>query len=197
MIPRADWTLVTGPTEEPLTLEEAKKHARSDAIADEDDLFDSWVRASREDAEQYLGRGLFTQTWKLVLDDFFDVIWLPMAAPLQSVSSVQYYAEDGTLTVLATSYYDLDTTSEPGRIVRKPNQVWPPLQSDRLGRVVITYVVGWSAIGSIPQRMKDGIAVLTTARARRLTGEAWANARAAAESCWSDRVFWRPPTRAA
>jgi uncharacterized phiE125 gp8 family phage protein len=186
------YVLVTGPDQEPLTLEEAKAQARV-THDDENDLLTEYITSAREACEEYMGRGLYTQTWKLVLDEWADVMPLPMAAPLQSVTTVQYYAADGTLTALASSVYDTHTTRRPAAVTLKPSQVWPPLQSGRLaGRIVITYVVGWASLDLIPQRIKRGIALYVTYQQADRDGmdRAFAeSARIAACNCWSDRVI--------
>lgn len=198
------WTRTVEPTSEPVALEEVKAHAR---ITDDasNDVLDSYLVAARQEAEDYMGRGILTQTWKLVLDQFANIIPLPMAAPLQNdpdaepdstVPVVQYYDTAGALQTLADTVYDVDTVSRPGRIVLKPGQSWPSLQSEkRNGRVEITYVVGWTTAAAVPERIKQGIRQWVTyldldrdgAEARAL------EARQAAERCWSDRISWTPP----
>lgn len=191
---QADWTLVTGPLQEPLTVATAKRECRVD-VADEDDRIAEYINASRRDAEAYLSRGLFTQTRKLVQDDWTDEIWLPMAAPLGSVTSVKYYASNGTLTTLATTEYEVKTDSEPGRVVRAPDKAWPTLQSDKRAAIEIVYVVGWTEIALIPSHIRYGIAVLTRARFDRLTGPEWESAWQTARNCFdlAGRVWWRQP----
>lgn len=190
------WTLVTGPTVEPITIDQAKQQAR---IADlnSDGVLAGYISTAREAAEQTLNRGLLTQTWKLVLDGWANIIPLPMAAPLQSVTTVQYYDTTGTLQTLATSYYDIDTVSRPGRVVLKPDQTWPTLQSlRRNGAVEITYVVGWMTAVDVPERIKQGIKqYVTFLDADRDGLEPRAlEAQQAAERCWVDRISWTPPT---
>lgn len=148
-----DWTRTADPATQPVTRTEAKLQCKVDVTAD-DALFDDAIIAATNWIEEYLSRALFTQTWKVVADDWFEELWLPRAAPLQSVTTLQYYAADGTLTTLATSYYDTLTTGEPASIVRKPNQSWPTLQSDRRGRVIATYVCGWADVANIPKAIK-------------------------------------------
>jgi uncharacterized phiE125 gp8 family phage protein len=190
---RTDWTLVTGPAKEPLSVDQAKSQCRID-VADEDASIADYIAASRVDAEEYMSRGLFTQTWKFTLDAFANEIWLPRAAPLQSVSSIQYYDTSGTLQTLATSYYVVDTVAEPGRIVKAPLQTWPSLQADRASAVIVNYVVGWSDVTLIPAAINHGIGLLVQGRNERQTGEAWRATWDAATSCWSKyRVSWRPP----
>src|SRR5215471_7842608 len=191
------WTRTVEPTLEPITLAEAKQHAR--IVQDNDDAtLVRYIQAAREAAEEYLGRGLYTQTWKLTLDFFpsDDQIFLPRAAPLQSVSSVKYYDNNGALQTLSTSIYDVDTVSRPGRITRAANQVWPSTQADRnLGRVEILYVVGWTTTAAIPERIKQGIRMYVTYLDADRSGFEPQNdkARQAAEACWSDRIEWVDP----
>lgn len=189
------WARTVEPAVEPLTLAEAKAQAR---ITDtqSDNVLLSYIKTARDAAEQSLGRGLVTQTWQAGLPDFADVIWLPMAAPLQSVTSVTYYDSDGTLQTLATSYYTVDTLSRPGRIVRAANQCWPAVQCDRLdSAVLITYVVGWTTPALVPERIKQGLRTYVTyldADRDGLTAQAQA-ALDAAEACWIDKVYHLPP----
>jgi uncharacterized phiE125 gp8 family phage protein len=191
----AQWIRTVDPAKEPLTLAEAKAQARITYTQDED-LLASYIKTAREAAEDCLHRGLYTQTWKLTLDQFADVIWLPMAAPLQSVTSVQYYATDGTLTTLSTTVYEVDLTSRPCRIARKPAQAWPSVQADRnAGAVFITYVVGWTDTALIPERFKQGMRHYLTYLDldRPGTESTAAVALAAAEACWADVVHWIQP----
>lgn len=190
-----EWDLLSPPSEEPLTVEQAKKQARI-THDDENALIQSYIVAGRQAAEECLGRGLLTQTWKLTLGTWADQIWLPMAAPLQSVTSVKYWDLNGVLQTLSPTVYTVDVVSRPGRIVRAPQQVWVPLQTDRWsGRVEITYVVGWTAKEQIPERILQGIrsyvGYLDSDR-EGLDGDG-ERARRAAEACWTDRVYWKPP----
>jgi uncharacterized phiE125 gp8 family phage protein len=189
------WSLVTAPTLEPITLAEAKAQAR---ITDDNsnNLLNSYIRTAREAAEEWMGRGLLTQTWKFTLDWFVNEIPLPMAWPLQSITSVKYYDEDGTQQTLATSYYDADTVSRPGQVVLKPSQSWPSVQSERRnGRVEVIYVVGYTAASAVPDLIKQGIRLYVTYLDLDRDGmeENALRARDAAQRCWSDRVEWSPP----
>jgi hypothetical protein len=57
-----------------------------------------------------------------------------MAAPLQSVTTVKYYDASGVLQTLASTVYQVDTVSQPGRIVLAPTQIWPTVQANAPGR---------------------------------------------------------------
>jgi len=188
--------LVTGPTSEPITLADAQAQARI-TDSNSDALLQSYIATARLRAEQVLGYGLFTQTWRYDLDAFEDVIPLPMALQLQSVTHVKYYDTTGTLQTLSSSYYELDTMRRPACLVRGADVSWPSLQSDRrVGKVQITYVVGWSTVASIPEVIKQGIRMYVTyldADRDGMETQALA-AQLAAERCWGDRLYHLPPS---
>jgi len=189
------FSLTTAPTEEPVSINDLKLHARITGT-DNDDLLDFYRIAAREQAELHMGRGILTQTWTLLLDGFANIIELPMAAPLQSVTSVKYYDENGTQQTLATSVYDTDTASRPGRVVLKVDQSWPGTQTlRRNGTVEIKYVVGWTSADLVPERIKHGIRQYATYLELDRDGldVRAAEAKQAAERCWDDKIYWTPP----
>lgn len=191
----ASWSLVTGPLQEPVTLAEAKQHAHITSTND-DATIQRFIRTAREAAEERMNRGLFTQTWKVALGGFAWDIHLPRAAPLASVTTVEYYDVIGTLLTLPSTYYDVDTLSRPGRITLAANQMWPALQSIRRSpRVIITYVIGWSSVALIPERIKQGIRMYVAYLDADREGleEYGERARKAAEACWDDVVTWIEP----
>lgn len=191
----AAWTRTVAPTEEPVSEEEAKDHARITGSASDESVA-RHIAAAREAAEDYMSRGLMTQTWKVLFDAFADIMPLPMAAPLQSVTSVKYYDVNGAQQTLATSVYDTDTVSRPGRVVLKVDQSWPSTQTLRKnGTVEIVYVVGWPSPDLVPERIKQGIRqYMTYLDLNRDGTDATAlAAKQAAERCWDDRISWTPP----
>jgi uncharacterized phiE125 gp8 family phage protein len=186
------WTRTVAPTAPTITVSDLKDHARI-TQSNGDSTLRSYIDAATDAAEQYMNRGLVTQTWALTLRWFADVIWLPMAAPLQSVTTVKYYDTTGVLQTLAATEYEVDTVSRPGRILRGANKSWPALQSGKLGgRVVITYVVGWTDPALVPERIKQGIRMYVAAMDCDREGAA---VPAASEACWNDRVYLIEPTQ--
>lgn len=185
------------PTVWPLEPIEAKAQARVRHNR-EDSLFQSWIESATGAAEGYLGFGLLTQTWRAGLTGWPEVLPLPMAAQLQGITSVQYYASDGTLTTLASTAWVLDTTATPARLCRAPSQVWPSLQGDRQGaRVLVTYVVGRTAADQVPELIKQGIRLLVAAQDVDRDGIVKADADAAlsaAQNFWAlEGRVWCPP----
>lgn len=197
---RVDWTMTAGPTAEPVSLAAIKGHCRVDHD-DEDEWFDVSRRAARSLIEYHTGRGLLTQTWKAVLDDWWgDVLRLPMAAPLQSITHIKYYDTSGALTTLSSANYIVDSVSEPGAVSWAPNISLPALQSGRRGVIEVTYVVGWTTAASIPYEFVQAMFLLV--------GHWWSNRDAIVVSVGGTatplplgvdavlaphRVFWRPP----
>lgn len=191
------WVRTVAPVIDPITLQDVKDHARITQTQG-DATTNHYIKAATEAAEQSMNRGLITQTWQLTLRWFADVMWLPMAAPLQTVSTVKYYDVDGVLQTLASTYYEVDTTARPGRILRAANQSWPALQSGKLGgRVVITYVVGYTTAALVPERIKQGIRLYVSCMDSDRDGmdPNGSRGRDAAESCWNDKVYAVEPTQ--
>lgn len=136
-------TLVTAPSEYPVTLAQAKEQCR--VIGTRSDSFlNELIADATHQAEKCLGRSIMEQTWKLTLDCFSDAISLPRG-PVRSVSSVQYYDTDGALQTLDSDYYTVDLTSDPQWVVRNSNYSWPSLL-DAVNVVSITYVAGFTTI---------------------------------------------------
>lgn len=193
--PECQWNLTTAPALEPFTVEEAKAQIRS-VQNQEDGLVQSYIKAARQAAEDYLSRGLLTQTWTLALSDFTPIIPLPMAAPLASVTSVKYYDVDGVQQTLATTYYDVDTRSRPGRITLKDGQSWPSIQSGRRSnRIEIAYVVGYTSRDLIPEAIRQGMRIYIGYMDADRNGLEPDGKRAleVAKLFWMDRVFYTPP----
>lgn len=150
--------LNTAPTSEPVTLAEAKLHARVDNT-EENDLIEALIEAARREAENLMHRQIMPATYELILDSFpcGDYIELPMAAPLTSVTSVAYTDTSGSSqTLTAVTDYVVDTKSEPGRIFLPDGKTWPSTQSQR-NVVTITYVCGYTSAPLVPESIKTWI----------------------------------------
>lgn len=136
-------TLITPPAAYAVTTSEAKAHCRVDGT-DDDTLIDGLIAAATEYAEQYTGRSLAAQTWKLTLDAFSDSILLPKG-PVQSVASVKYFDAAGDEQTVSAGDYTLDNTSDPAWIVRNSDASWPT-PMDGANVVSVTYATGYSTV---------------------------------------------------
>ncbi len=86
--------LITGPTEEPVSLAEAKAQLR-EKTTDNDTEITSLIPRARQYVEDFTHRALITQTWELALDAFPAWAICVPKAPLASVTSIQYVDVDG------------------------------------------------------------------------------------------------------
>ncbi|MGW8180403.1 MAG: head-tail connector protein [bacterium] len=147
-------TLVTAPTEHPLSLSDLKEHLRVDG-SDSDSELVSLLDEATNYVESMTGRRMITQTWKLVMDGFKDSVVLPYP-PLQSVSSITYQdASDATQT-LASTNYTVDTDSEPARVAQSATGTYPSTYDD-LNAVTITFVCGYGGREDVPEELKRAI----------------------------------------
>jgi len=116
--------LITPPAIEPISLVEAKLHARVDD-SDRDTLINVFIKSAREAAEHELGRALITQTWRLTLDEFpCAEIELPKPKVL-SIVSVGYVDADGVDQTVSSANYTLDSAQLPGWVLPAEDFDWP------------------------------------------------------------------------
>lgn len=163
--------LITPPTIEPVSLEEAKDHLRvSDAC--EDGLIVGLIQAAREYVERFTSRQLITATWAQKLDAFpacrlynhytkvpeSDLIRLPKP-PLQSVSSITYVDTAGVTQTLDPAKYIVDTTEEPARLAPAFGQSWPSTRQ-QLNAVTITFIAGYGLDSLVPSGIRTAMKLL-------------------------------------
>lgn len=149
--------IITGPTVEPVSLQQAKLHLRvigdpSDVSANPEDTYISaLIVAARQRAEHLTGRALMPQTLELALDSFSRVIRLPRP-PLASVSSVKYLDVAGNLQTLDPSAYIVDDHSEPACLLA--SDAWPVTKAAS-NAVLVRYVAGYATAQAVPDTIKS------------------------------------------
>ena len=149
--------LVTAPTQEPVTLVEAKAHLRVD-FADDDALITSLIAAAMQAAETLTGRQLLTARWKHVFDCFPGQAILLAKAPLQSVVSIEYLDMGAVLQTLAAPMYTVDAACEPARITPVFGQIWP-VSLPQIGSVSVTFDAGYGGPSLVPDGIKAWIKI--------------------------------------
>lgn len=163
--------LVGSPTEEPVSLAEAKLHLRVD-FNEDDALILALISAARQAAETLTGRQLITARWRLVLDRFpgqqgmacssEDSFSLPSHAfllfkcPVQAVASIQYLDTGGQQQTLETNLYTLDAACEPARITPIFGETWP-VSLPQIGSVSVTFDAGYGSASDVPEGLKSWI----------------------------------------
>ena len=154
------WSLTetVAPSVEPITTAEAKTELRVEH-SEEDDLIDRKIKAARRMVEKITRRSLINTTFTLKLDAFPVEIRTPRS-PLSSVTSITHIDCDGNSQTVATSVYDVDTDTEPGRIFLKFDQSWPDTREIN-NAVTVTHVVGYGAAASaIPEDLVSAVLML-------------------------------------
>lgn len=154
----ANWitTLNTAPSTEPITATEVKAHCRVD-ISDDDTLIGNQIKAARVWAEAFTGRQFVTATWEQIADTFLSRTIRLAYPPLASVTSVAYTDTSGDAQTVSSDDYQVDTDSEPGRLVPDWDFSWPSTQAGTVNAVTITYVAGYGAASAVPDDIKQAL----------------------------------------
>lgn len=163
-------SLVTAPTDEVVTLAEARAHLHMWDASDtsEDAYIQSLIDAAvsnLDGIEGWLGRCIREQTLKLTIDEFPcrgsnpypQPIKLPLA-PLSSVSEIAYTDSDGTEATISSFRTFNVGTFETGYVMPAFSADWPTTAVDP-GAVRVTYVAGY-ADGEVPRGIKHAILLL-------------------------------------
>ena len=151
--------LITAPTQEPITLAEAKAQCRVDITTD-DALIAGLVKAARLYCEKISWRAFMRQTWELWLDSWPASSFTLPFPPLYSVTSIKYYDTADVEATLSTSIYYADTIATPGAIRLKYNQTWPSTVLRTYNAVVVRFVAGYATDEEVPQNFKQAMLLL-------------------------------------
>lgn len=132
--------------------------------SDYDTLLTGLVSAAREYAEGRTWRQIIPATYTLYLDRFpknEGVIEIDKC-PCISVESIKYYDADDVLQTWASTNYQVDLNSEPGRI--KPvDGIAYPNTDERLNAVEIAFTAGYDASSqfyTMPEKLATAIRLL-------------------------------------
>lgn len=173
--------IVTPPSTEPVTLDEAKAHLRIEVAAD-DSLITDMIKAARELVEKETNLALITQTWGLYMDSWGTQnqsyagyietehwsglsgysatpykqkgIELPKS-PIISIDSIKIYADDNSFTTFDSANYYL-SNEFPAQVYLK-NNVSPPAGTRVKDSIVIQYQAGYGNAGAVPFSLKIAI----------------------------------------
>lgn len=165
--------LITAPTSEPVSTAAGVSHMRISGSS-EDSLVAGFLLAARTYCERAQGRAYLSQTWDLYLDDWpSGPLYVPLP-PLQSVTHVIGYHTGGTAATVATSVYQVDSVSEPGRVSLAYGNAWPSHTLRSLNGFVIRFVAGEGTAGDVSDVHKLMI--------KELAGHYYENREAASET---------------
>lgn len=155
-----------------LATADLRAHCRT--ASSEDSYLETCIAVATQWVEAWLRRALIRRTYVYKVDGFPGQPWwadppcwvcgselrLPYA-PLSSVTSVVYVDGAGaSQTLSASTVYEVDTGSTPGRIRLRYGQTWPLTLCHPLS-VTVTYVAGYGASDAdIPDAIKAGVRLL-------------------------------------
>ncbi len=153
-------TLLAPPTQEPISLPEAKLHLRV-SLDDDDTLILGLISAARDYLEKATGRQFLTATYRLSVPCFEACCLRLPRPPLQSLVGtyvdslgatqplgITYIDTAGVTQTLATTVYGVDADSQPGRVYLLPGQSWPSLYS-MPNPVQVTYKAGYATSSAL------------------------------------------------
>ena len=139
--------VITAPAAYPVLAAEAREWCRIDTgDTSQDATLTLLISAMTDYAEHLTGRAYVERTLELDLPEFGYEICLPWA-PLLGVNSIAYTDIDEAAQTVATTVYEVDTVSQPGRIRPLSGQSWPSIGS-RFNPVRIQYRAGYAYVGS-------------------------------------------------
>ncbi|MCE7982538.1 MAG: hypothetical protein DYG89_15210 [Caldilinea sp. CFX5] len=148
--------LVTGPTEEPVTLAEAKAHCRVEHT-DDDAYITAVITTARVYVEQRCWISLCTQTWRQYLDGWPGDCRALTYPPVTAISNVTYRDYGGNTLTLAAGVYTL--TPDNLCFCLAANQAWPTVALWPQWPIAITYTAGWAA-AAVPTPLKQAMLLL-------------------------------------
>lgn len=128
----------------------------------EDALLTTLIISARQYVEVLTRRQLITATYDAFLDEFpaKDFIKLPFGN-LQSVTSVKYKNSAGTeTTMVVTTDYLTDISSEPGRIVLPYGVSWPSFTAYTVNPITVRFVCGYGLAADVPNGIKTAIKMI-------------------------------------
>lgn len=145
--------LLTAPTAEPVTLDEAKLAARIGGSTAFDALVPGLIVAARQLAEQETGRQLMAQTWRTELTDWpasTDVIAVHQATS----AAVSYWTGSAWMT-MADAGYEFGALDNGTALAPAISTSWPTLGDKAVGpRVRIDLTAGATDAADVPECVK-------------------------------------------
>lgn len=136
------------PAEEPITLEEAKRHLRLEGVLDdEDELISSMITAAREMAEGKLNRTLVRRVREVAVCSWGKIAL--RKPPFVQLESVSYFDADG-------QSFDVDASDLSVSSIREPATVslrygFPAPQLARQDEAIIVRYTAGYAPGEVPR----------------------------------------------
>lgn len=144
--------LITGPSTEPISLDEVKTELRIDGT-ELDASLTRKIKEVRQAVEHELGRALISQTWEQVLDSFPTAeVGLGMP-PVANVLSVKYLDVTGVEQTVDDTLYAVDLDSAPGWVLPAYGHCWPQTMCTA-NAVRVRFLAGYGGASAVPEAIK-------------------------------------------
>lgn len=154
--------VVTGPVGSALTIQEMQAFGyvvEPEQFGVLGDCIDAAAKVVEGDTGRQLLTATYDVSWRRFPGSYGELV-LPRV-PVTSVTSVKYYATDGTLTTLSSTLYSTNDGSPyaSAYIIPAFNEQWPSTRGhDR--DVVVRFVCGYGDREDIPKELKLQVAIL-------------------------------------
>ena len=140
-----DWLSLertTDPATEPVTLAEMRLWLKiDDGDTADNDIIESLIATARQKAEQYTNRSFIDQSWTIRYNVPCDSFRLPKP-PLDSVTSINIIADDGTATLQSSDDYQV-IAGEASTVFLESGNTWTS-STRPYGQMVVVYKSGYS-----------------------------------------------------
>lgn len=150
--------VTAAPTLPALAIARLVAHCRAAEDGSDDDQLGEYLASATDHVEAVTGTRLVTQTVSVACDDWSDLVdGLPIA-PVQSVSGIVYFDEDGASQGLSDSVYSLRPEGLAPSIVLTSGQAWPAREPG--SSITVTMVVGYGVTGAAPAAILQALRLL-------------------------------------
>lgn len=153
--PNRRMELKAGPSVEPVSLADAKKHLEIGST-DHDDHVTWLIEAARQQWEHDTNSAVIEQQWAITVDSLCEMRF--PRRPVKEIESVAYYDSANASQTLSSSVYQLDKSENAIRLAA--DQDWP-YTYDRWDAVTITVKLGqYAGASSVPAIVRQAILLL-------------------------------------
>ena len=150
--------LLSGPSLEPLSLQDARAFLKVET-SDDDDVIAALIAGARIHVEAQTRRALVTQSWRLIRD-----VWpadgrVPiLPVPLRSVTAARVYRLDGSMQSIDAGTYIAETAAAPAVLWFKAP---PPAPGRVVAGIEIDITAGYGdTAADVPADLRQAIRLL-------------------------------------
>lgn len=157
-----------GPATRPVDFTDLAAHVRISGT-DDTTLVNTYIDVATNMVQNYLGRSLVSQTWKLFLNDFPDCCRgcgndkcrgciILQRPPIISVDAVKYLEPSaGATTTLATTVWQAQLYGPRPYVTLKWSQTFPMVQLGAVNAAWVEYTAGYA---TVPEDIKQAIRMI-------------------------------------